>query len=54
MVPTIPITQRISLGNVTNETLPDLVDLHSRVFPVSYGDKFYSEVLNAGELAKLS
>lgn len=54
MVPTISVTSRISLGNVTNESLPDLVDLHSRVFPVIYGDKFYQEVMNAGELAKLS
>lgn len=54
MVPTIPVTSRISLGNVTDESLPDLVDLHSRVFPVTYGDKFYQEVMNAGELAKLS
>jgi ribosomal protein S18 acetylase RimI-like enzyme len=54
MVPAIPITSHISLGNVTNESLPDLVDLHLRVFPVSYGKKFYEEVMNAGELAKLS
>ncbi|GAA5806405.1 hypothetical protein HPULCUR_011939 [Helicostylum pulchrum] len=54
MVPSIPITSRISLGSVTNETLPDLVDLHARVFPVSYGEKFYEEVMNAGDLAKLS
>ncbi|KAG2209459.1 hypothetical protein INT47_008302 [Mucor saturninus] len=53
MVPTIAVTSRISLGNVTDETLPNLVDLHSRVFPVIYGDKFYQEVMNAGELAKL-
>ncbi|GAA5811134.1 hypothetical protein MFLAVUS_004563 [Mucor flavus] len=53
MVPSIPITSRISLGSVTNETLPDLVDLHARVFPVSYGEKFYEEVMNAGDLAKL-
>lgn len=54
MVPNITITPRIELGNVTSETLPELMDLHARVFPVSYGEKFYDEVLNAGELAKLS
>lgn len=53
MVPNITITPRIELGNVTTETLPELMDLHARVFPVSYGEKFYDEVLNAGELAKL-
>jgi hypothetical protein len=54
MVPTIPISSRIALGDITHESLSDLVDLHLRVFPVNYGQRFYDEVLNAGELAKLS
>jgi hypothetical protein len=54
MVPAIPISPRITLGDITHESLSDLVELHSRVFPVNYGQKFYNEVLNAGELAKLS
>lgn len=53
-MPTTAISSRISLGDITRESLSDLVDLHSRVFPVHYGHKFYNEVLNAGELAKLS
>ncbi|KAI8058916.1 putative acetyltransferase san [Gilbertella persicaria] len=46
-------SSHITFSNVTHETLPSLVDLHRRVFPVSYGHRFYDEVLNAGELAKM-
>ncbi|CEP08043.1 hypothetical protein [Parasitella parasitica] len=53
MVPAITNSTRITLVSVTNDTLRDLADLHSRVFPIVYGQKFYDEVLNAGELAKI-
>ncbi|EPB85411.1 hypothetical protein HMPREF1544_07782 [Mucor circinelloides 1006PhL] len=53
MVPAITSSTRITLVSVTNETLRDLADLHARVFPIAYGQKFYNEVLNAGELAKM-
>ncbi|OBZ86768.1 putative N-acetyltransferase san [Choanephora cucurbitarum] len=42
-----PHASHISLRNVTMETLPHLIELHSRVFPVSYGHRFYDEVLMA-------
>lgn len=50
----VPSSHRITLCNITIESLPDLMELHTRVFPVSYGQKFYDEVLHAGDLAKLS
>ncbi|KAF1803979.1 acyl-CoA N-acyltransferase [Mucor lusitanicus] len=53
MVPAITSSTRITLVSVTNDTLRDLADLHARVFPIAYGQKFYNEVLNAGELAKM-
>lgn len=53
MVPAITNSTRITLVSVTSNTLNDLVDLHSRVFPIAYGQKFYDEVLKAGELAKM-
>ncbi|KAI9254850.1 putative N-acetyltransferase san-like protein [Sporodiniella umbellata] len=49
----IAITPRISLVDVTLETLPQLKELHKRVFPVTYGSNFYEYVLNSGDLAKL-
>ncbi|KAL9553533.1 hypothetical protein MBANPS3_003235 [Mucor bainieri] len=53
MVPAITSSTRITLVSVTNDTIRDLADLHARVFPIAYGQKFYNEVLNAGELAKM-
>ncbi|KAG2191828.1 hypothetical protein INT46_001441 [Mucor plumbeus] len=53
MAPVITNSTRITLVSVTNDTLNDLIDLHSRVFPIAYGQKFYDEVLKAGELAKM-
>ncbi|RCH92272.1 hypothetical protein CU097_008760 [Rhizopus azygosporus] len=49
----ISISPRISLVDVTTETLPLLIELHKLVFPVSYGAKFFQFVLNSGDLAKL-
>ncbi|KAI7901717.1 acyl-CoA N-acyltransferase [Cokeromyces recurvatus] len=44
---------RITFSSVTSETIPQLMDLHARVFPVQYGEKFYNEVLHSEELAKI-
>lgn len=44
----------IELGNVTPHNIKQLKRLNSVVFPVSYNDKFYKDVLEAGELAKLA
>lgn len=45
---------RIELGAVTPHNIKQLRRLNQVVFPVSYNDKFYSDVLEAGELAKLA
>ncbi len=44
---------RIELGEVTVHNIRQLKRLNSVVFPVSYNDKFYKDVLQAGELARL-
>jgi hypothetical protein len=41
------------LGDVTPHNIKQLKRLNQVVFPVSYNDKFYKDVLEAGELAKL-
>lgn len=46
--------ENIELGNVTPHNIKQLKRLNSVVFPVSYNDKFYKDVLEAGELAKLA
>ncbi|XP_039956313.1 probable N-acetyltransferase san [Bactrocera neohumeralis] len=43
----------IELGDVTPHNIKQLKKLNSVVFPVSYNEKFYIDVLEAGELAKL-
>jgi len=42
------------LGEVTTHNIKQLKKLNSVVFPVSYNDKFYKDVLQAGELARLA
>ncbi|XP_037895254.1 probable N-acetyltransferase san isoform X1 [Glossina fuscipes] len=44
----------IELGDVTPHNIKQLRKLNTVVFPVSYNDKFYVDVLDAGELAKLA
>ncbi|XP_076350416.1 putative N-acetyltransferase san isoform X2 [Tachypleus tridentatus] len=44
----------IELGDVTPHNIRQLKRLNQVVFPVSYNDKFYKDVLEAGELAKLA
>lgn len=44
---------RIELGDVTPHNIKLLRRLNQVVFPVTYNDKFYKDVLEAGELAKL-
>ena len=45
--------ERIELGAITQHNIKQLKRLNSVVFPVSYNDKFYKDVLDVGELAKL-
>lgn len=44
----------IELGDVTQHNIKQLKTLNTVVFPVSYNDRFYIDVLEAGELAKLA
>ncbi|KAJ8652644.1 hypothetical protein O0I10_011722 [Lichtheimia ornata] len=46
-------SERIDLGDITHNNVGQLRKLNTVIFPVNYGDKFYSDVLHAGELAKL-
>ncbi|XP_077985068.1 N-alpha-acetyltransferase 50-like [Glandiceps talaboti] len=45
---------RIELGDITQHNIKQLKRLNQVVFPVSYNDKFYKDVLEVGELAKLA
>jgi len=45
---------RTALGEVTGHNIKQLKKLNTVVFPVSYNDKFYKDVLQAGELARLA
>ena len=43
----------IELGDITSHNIKQLKRLNQVVFPVTYNDKFYKDVLEVGELAKL-
>jgi len=49
-----PRSGRIELGDVTPHNIKLLRRLNQVIFPVSYNEKFYKDVLEAGELAKLA
>ncbi|MCP9257313.1 N-alpha-acetyltransferase 50 [Dirofilaria immitis] len=44
----------MELGDVTHHNVEQLRRLNQAVFPVAYNDKFYKEIVTAGELAKLA
>ncbi|XP_022326638.1 N-alpha-acetyltransferase 50-like [Crassostrea virginica] len=44
----------IELGDITPHNIKQLKLLNQVVFPVTYNDKFYKDVLEVGELAKLA
>uniref|UniRef100_A0A1I7XVQ3 N-terminal methionine N(alpha)-acetyltransferase NatE n=1 Tax=Heterorhabditis bacteriophora TaxID=37862 RepID=A0A1I7XVQ3_HETBA len=44
----------MQLGDITHHNVLQLKRLNEAVFPVTYNDKFYTEVVTAGELAKLA
>lgn len=50
----ITFRAKTELGAVTPHNIKQLKRLNTVVFPVSYNDKFYKDVLEAGELAKLA
>ncbi len=43
----------IELGDLTQHNLKQLKVLHRDIFPVAYNEKFYKDLLAAGELCKL-
>ena len=45
---------RIELGDITQHNIKQLKRLNQYIFPVSYNDKFYKDVLEVGDLAKLA
>ncbi|KAI8775401.1 N-alpha-acetyltransferase 50 [Biomphalaria glabrata] len=45
---------RTELGDITPHNIKQLKRLNQVVFPVTYNDKFYKDVLEVGELAKLA
>ena len=45
---------RIDLGDITQHNIKLLKKVNQVVFPIVYHDKFYNDVLEAGELAKLA
>jgi len=47
-------TSRIELGDVTPHNIKQLKRLNQVVFPVSYNDKFYKDVLEVGDMANLA
>lgn len=49
-----PSRSKIELGDVTPHNVKQLKTLNTVVFPVSYNEKFYKDVLEVGELAKLA
>ncbi|RNA01500.1 putative N-acetyltransferase san [Brachionus plicatilis] len=44
----------IELGDITIHNIKQLKKINQVVFPVSYNDKFYKDVLDLGPLAKLA
>lgn len=45
---------RIELGDITKHNIKLMRRLNQSIFPVNYNEKFYKDVLEAGELAKLA
>lgn len=45
---------RVELGDITKHNIKLLRRLNQAIFPVSYNEKFYKDVLEAGELARLA
>jgi len=43
---------RVELGEITSHNIKQLKRLNQYIFPISYNDKFYKDVIEVGELAK--
>jgi len=48
----VPRDMRIELGEITSHNLKQLRIINENVFPVTYNDKFYRDILLVGNLAK--
>lgn len=44
---------RVELGDLTQHNIKQLKLLNQVILPVTYNDKFYKDVLDVGDLAKL-
>lgn len=45
---------RVELGDITKHNIKLMRRLNQAIFPVNYNEKFYKDVLEAGELARLA
>ncbi|KAK2716839.1 probable N-acetyltransferase san [Artemia franciscana] len=45
---------KVELGDITHHNIRQLKRINQMIFPVAYNDKFYKDVVDAGELAKLA
>lgn len=45
---------RVELGDITKHNIRLLRRLNQMIFPVTYNEKFYKDVLDAGDLARLA
>ncbi|PAA53245.1 hypothetical protein BOX15_Mlig018463g1, partial [Macrostomum lignano] len=50
----LPSDSRIELGDITQHNIRQLRIINQVVFPVSYTDKFYDDILENGELGRLA
>ncbi|KAE9546574.1 hypothetical protein FO519_010214, partial [Halicephalobus sp. NKZ332] len=44
----------LQIGEVTSHNIKQLKEIITHILPVAYNDRFYSEVVNSGDLAKLA
>lgn len=45
---------RVELGDITKHNIKLMRRLNQAIFPVNYNEKFYKDVIEAGELARLA
>jgi hypothetical protein len=50
---TMKVDARIELGDITQHNLKQFKKLNAVILPVAYSDKFYTDILELGNLAKL-
>lgn len=45
---------RVELGDITKHNIRQMRRVNQSIFPVNYNEKFYKDILEAGELARLA